>query len=70
MSIVTVGMNLVAMVTSGILAGRLAIYTNLYGFLIMPYLIRKGFTQESQKIVNLMLIICYFVYYCFEVGAL
>lgn len=70
MSVVTVGLNLIAMVTSGILAGRLAIYTNLYGFLIMPYLIRKGFTQKSQKIVNFMLIICYFVYYCFEVGVL
>ena len=67
MSIITVGLNLVAMVTSGILVGRLAIYTNLYGFLILPYLIRKGFTKESQKIVNIMLVILYFIYYLVEV---
>lgn len=36
MSIITVGFNLIAMVTSGILMGRMAIYTNLYSFIIMP----------------------------------
>lgn len=66
MSIITVGLNLVAMVTSGILVGRLAIYTSLYGFLVMPYLIRKGFTKEFQKIVNVMLVILYFLYYLVE----
>ena len=66
MSTITVGLNLVAMVTSGILVGRLAIYTSLYGFLVFPYLIRKGFTKESQKIVNVILIILYFVYYSIE----
>lgn len=70
MSIVTVGLNLMAMVTSGILAGRLAIYTSLYSYIIMPYLIRKCFTKESQKIVDVMLVVLYFIYYCFEMGVL
>lgn len=70
MSVVTVGLNMIAMVTSGILVGRLAIYTSLYSFIIIPYLIRKSFTERSQKIVNGMLIILYFIYYCFEVGVL
>lgn len=68
MSIITVGLNLVAMVTSGILMGRMAIYTSMYSFIIMPYLIKNGFTRSSQVIVNLAMIICYFVYYCFEMG--
>lgn len=70
MSIVTVGVNLVAMVTSGILMGRMAIYTSMYSFIIMPYLIKNGFTKNSQVIVNLSMIICYFIYYCFEVRIL
>ena len=66
LSIITVGLNLVAMVTSGILIGRLAIYTSLYGFLVLPYLIRKVFTKEFQKIINAMLVILYFIYYLVE----
>lgn len=68
MSIITVGLNLVAMVTSGILMGRMAIYTNLYSFIIMPYLIRNAFTRESQKLVNMLMIVFYFLFYCFEMG--
>ncbi len=68
MSIITVGFNLIAMVTSGILMGRMAIYTNLYSFIIMPYLIRNAFTKKSQKIVNMLMIVFYFIFYCFEMG--
>lgn len=70
MSIITVGLNLMAMVTSGILMGRMAIYTSLYSFIIMPYLIRNAFTRESQKVVNVLMIVFYFIYYCFEMGIL
>lgn len=70
MSIITVGLNLMAMVTSGILMGRMAIYTNLYSFIIMPYLIRNVFTRKSQKVVNVLMIVFYFIYYCFEMGIL
>ena len=68
MSIITVGLNLIAMVTSGILMGRMAIYTSLYSFIIMPYLIRNAFTRESRKLVNILMVMLYFVYYCFERG--
>lgn len=68
MSIITVGLNLIAMVTSGILMGRMAIYTSLYSFIIMPYLIRNAFTRESRKLVNILMVMFYFVYYCFERG--
>lgn len=70
MSVITVGLNLVAMVTSGILMGRMAIYTSLYSFIIMPYLIRNAFTKDSQKLVNILMIVLYFIYYCFEMGVL
>ena len=70
MSVITVGLNLVAMVTSGILMGRMAIYTSLYSFIIMPYLLRNAFTKDSQKLVNILMIVLYFIYYCFEMGVL
>lgn len=70
MSIITLGLNLMAMVTSGILMGRMAIYTSLYSFIIMPYLIRNAFTKNSQKLVNMLMIVFYFIYYCFEMGVL
>lgn len=70
MSVITVGLNLVAMVTSGILMGRMAIYTSLYSFIIMPYLIRNAFIKDSQKLVNILMVVLYFIYYCFEMGIL
>lgn len=70
MSIITLGLNLIAMVTSGILLGRMAIYTNLYSFIIMPYLIRNAFTRESQRLVNILMIVFYFIFYCFEMGVI
>lgn len=68
MSMITVGLNVIAMFTSGILMGRLGIYTRLYGFVILPFLIRNTFVKQSQKIVLLAMILLYFVYYCIEVG--
>lgn len=64
MSIITVGINIVAMVTSGILVGRLAIYTSLYGFIALPQLLTHAFAKNSQKAALLMLLGFYFIYYC------
>lgn len=70
MSIITVGVNIVAMVTSGILVGRLAVYTSLYGFIAMPQLLTYAFTKNSQKIAHLMLLGFYFLYYCVGAGVI
>lgn len=66
MSVITTGLYLISMVTSGIMIGRLPIYTSLYNFILLPNLIPKMFTKESVKIINLLMIGFYLIYYLFE----
>lgn len=65
MSIVTVGIYLVSMVTSGIMIGRLPIYTALYSYMLLPHLVKTIFTKRSAKLVTVMMIILYFAYYLY-----
>lgn len=65
MSIITTGLYLISMVTSGIMIGRLPIYTSLYSYILLPYFIKNLFTKPSAKIVNMLMIGLYFVYYLY-----
>ena len=65
MSIITTGLYLVSMVTSGIMIGRLPIYTSLYSFVALPYFVDKIFTKQSARIVNVLMIGLYFLYYLY-----
>ena len=68
MSVITTGLYLISMVTSGIMIGRLPIYTSLYNFILLPNLIPKMFTESSARMVRLMTIGFYMLYYMIEVG--
>lgn len=68
MSVITTGIYLVSMVTSGIMIGRLPIYTSLYNFILLPKLIPLMFTKNSSRIVTILMCGCYIVYYLIEVG--
>lgn len=65
MSIITTGLYLISMTTSGIMLGRLPIYTSLYSFIILPYIIDEIFTEESAKVVKFLMIVLYFAYYLY-----
>lgn len=68
MSVVTTGLYLISMVTSGIMVGRLPIYTNMYNLILLPNLIPKMFTENSTRMVKLIMSGCYMLYYMIEVG--
>ena len=68
MSVITTGLYLVAMVTSGIMVGRLPIYTSLYNLILLPNLIPKMFTESSERMVRMLMIGFYMLYYIMEVG--
>lgn len=68
MSVITTGLYLISMVTSGIMIGRLPIYTSLYNFILLPNLIPKVFTEASERMVRLLMIGFYILYYMVEVG--
>lgn len=68
MSLITVGINLIAMVTSGIMVGRLAIYTSMYSFILLPYCLAHVFRKQEGQMITVISVICYLGYYYIECG--
>ena len=65
MSVITAGLFLVAMVTSGILMGRMPIYTSLYNLILLPYILKNCFRGGMKQFINVSAIVLYFVYFLF-----
>ena len=65
-SLITMGLYLIASVSSGIYIGRLPIYTTLMGYMLVPWLIQKMFTPQSARAVNLAMVGAYFVFFYYQ----
>lgn len=68
MTVITVGIGLIAVVTSGIMTGRMPIYTSMYGLILLPAVIRSCFLKRTRPFVYLFAVILYYLYYYVEVG--
>ncbi len=68
MSMITLGINLVASVTSGILVGRLPIYTGLYNQLLLPWLVTRMYDEKTSLFLTIMMLFGYICLYPFEIG--
>lgn len=66
-SVVSTGIALVAMGTSGIFIGRLPIYCSLYATgILLPWEIKNLFTQSSSRMVYIIAIICYIAFFYYQ----
>jgi transmembrane protein EpsG len=63
MSLVTSGLYLIAMATSGILLGRLPMYTQLYQYMLLPYVIDNLFEKRTKNLVYIASIILFLLYF-------
>lgn len=63
MSIISAGLYFISMFTSGIFLGRLPIYVSLYGYILLPWLVKHLFHDEPQKVVYMAMVIGYLAYY-------
>ena len=66
MSLLAFGIYLVAMVTSGILVGRVPLYTSMYNFILLPYLIDRMFYGGTRRMMYFATVGLYFIYYWVE----
>lgn len=66
MSVVTSGLYLISMVTSGILIGRLPGYTTLYNMILLPYLVKNVFNEHDSKFVTIAMVVLYLIYYWYQ----
>lgn len=68
MSIASMGAYLVSSVTSGIFVGRIPIYFSLYNYILLPWLVENVFDEKSQKIIYVILIGCYLIFYYYQMN--
>ncbi len=63
MSVISMGLYLISMVTSGIFLGRLPIYCSLYGYILLPWLLRYSFDEQNRRAAWVVMLAGYLVYY-------
>lgn len=66
MSIVSTGIYIVSMFTSGIFLGRLPIYMSLYNYILLPWEIRHFFKKDMRMFVTVALIGFYLMFYLYS----
>ena len=68
MSVVSAGLYLVSMVTSGIFIGRLPIYTCLYSnCILLPWEIDHIFNKQSARIIKVLMFASYLLFYYYQI---
>ena len=65
-SLITMGIYLIASVSSGIYIGRLPIYTSLMGYIAIPWLLDHMFTEDSAKIMKILMYAGYLAFFYFQ----
>lgn len=67
MSIVSTGLYIISMFTSGIFIGRLPIFASLYNYILLPWEIEHMFTKRSAQLMGLLMLAAYLVFYWYQV---
>lgn len=63
MSLITLGLYLISMATSGILLGRLPIYTQLYQYMLLPHVIDSLLEKTPRTLVYMLSIVLFLLYF-------
>lgn len=67
MSIATLGFMFLSAFSSGLFLGRLAIFTSLYNYILLTWEIENIFTKKSAKLIYSVMIVCYLMFYYYQV---
>ena len=70
MSIITAGLYVVSVVTSGIYIGRLPIYCSLFCNILLPWELKCAFSEKTRSLAYAGIIVLYlaFYYYQMQIG--
>lgn len=66
MSVITMLIYVIATLTSGLLTGRLPIYTSMYNLILLPYLVNRVFNEHDSKVLRTTMIIVYSLYFILD----
>lgn len=67
MSIISSGLYIVSMFTSGMFIGRLPIYCSLYGYIFLPWIIMKTSDEKAKGMIYFLMVVMYLIYYYVQV---
>ncbi|WP_026648885.1 EpsG family protein [Blautia wexlerae] len=67
MSIISTGIYIISMFTSGIFIGRLPIYASLYNYILLPWETDHMFTKESKRLIMIVMVAAYLVFYWYQI---
>ena len=67
MSLISMGIYVVSIFTSGIFIGRIPIYFSLFSYILLPWELRKIFPKEKFTIVLTIMVVLYMIFYFIQV---
>ncbi|MCF2682333.1 EpsG family protein [Faecalicatena contorta] len=67
MSAACLGLYGLSAFSSGLFLGRLPIFVSLYNYILLPWEVENIFTKESARILYLVMIILYLIFYHYQV---
>lgn len=68
MSLVSTGIYLISIFTSGIFIGRLPIYFSLWNYILIPWEINNIFVKKDRTFLILLLLILYWIFFHFQMS--
>ncbi|SDB21315.1 EpsG family protein [Eubacterium oxidoreducens] len=63
MSVITLALYIVAIFSSGMAVGRIAVYFEIYNMISLPWLLKHVFVRNSSRFVSIICIIAYLMYF-------
>lgn len=66
MSLVSALIYALSSFSNGILVGRMPMYFQVYNLILLPWLIKNCFTQQSRKILMILCMGCYLIYFIYQ----
>lgn len=68
MAVISAGLYIISMATSGIFVGRLPIYASMYAnCILLPWEIDKVFNKQSSKVLQQLMIVSFIIFYIYQV---
>ena len=64
MSILSLGIYILSMFTSGIYIGRIPVFFSLYNYILLPWEIEALFDRRSANLIRILMI-CFYMAFCY-----
>ena len=68
MSIISLGLFIISMFTSGIFMGRIPIFFSLFNYILLPWELKHFYNEDMHKTLQKIMVVMYIIYYCISMS--